>query len=78
MTAHAKDILRDALTLTAEERAELAEELFVSIGGEAEAEIQATWGTEIERRARRALADDSGSVPWETVRARSMEKLGKR
>ncbi len=78
MNAHAKDILRDALELTVEEREELAEELLASVSGETEAKIQEEWGAEIESRARRALERDSGAVPWEIIRARAIEKIGNR
>ncbi len=34
MDAHAKDLLRDAMALSVDERAELAEELLASIDGD--------------------------------------------
>jgi len=37
-----------------------------------------SWATEIERRARRALADESGGVPWDDVRRRADAELRQR
>ena len=52
MNAHAKDLLRDAMALPVDERAELAEELLASIDGDGESKIEAAWGAELEQRAR--------------------------
>lgn len=77
MNAHAKDLLRDAMALPVDERAELAEEILASIDGESEASIEALWGTEIERRARHAVAGDTNGLPWETLRDRALERIGR-
>ena len=49
-------LLEEALPLDVRERAELAAELIASVDGEPDADADAAWAAEIERRARRALA----------------------
>ncbi len=78
MGARAKDLLRDALELPLNQRAELAADLLASIDGDADADVEAAWGAEIERRARQALADQTQPIPWETVRGQAIEKITRR
>ena len=42
------------------------------------ADVEAAWAAEIERRARRALADESGGVAWDNVRRRAEAELRQR
>lgn len=66
-------VLRDALALPAERRAEVAAELLASLD-EPEAEhpdvLQAAWVEELERRARRARSGADSGTPWPEVRDR--------
>lgn len=68
MSDRARRLLEDALQLPVPDRAGLAAELLASLEGEDAGDVQAAWATEIEQRARRALADPDGGIPWETVR----------
>jgi putative addiction module component (TIGR02574 family) len=81
MTSRAQDLLREALTLPAEERADVAAELLASLD-EAPlrdmAEVEAAWAHEIERRARRVMSGESAGEPWEDVRARVVQRLTER
>jgi putative addiction module component (TIGR02574 family) len=77
MTHDATELLKRALALTVEERAELAGSLLESLDGahdDPEA-VEAAWNEEIARR----IADlDSGkakTIPWEEVRHRISSKL---
>lgn len=77
MTHDATELLKRALALNAEERAELAGSLLESLDGvhdDPEA-VEAAWNQEIARR----IADlDSGkakTIPWEEVRRRTSTKL---
>src|SRR5690606_31847330 len=54
MTERARKLLEHALTLSDDERLDLAQELLSSLPEDPE------WIAELERRARRALADPSG------------------
>jgi putative addiction module component (TIGR02574 family) len=65
-------LLEDALKLTLSERAELAAELLASLDGAPDADAEAAWAAEIERRAA-----DPGR-PWPEVRDRIRNRLAKR
>ena len=82
MTSRALDVLREALALPLDERADVAAELLASLDAAAAVEhpdnVEAAWATEIERRARRALADEAGGVPWDDVRRRAEAELRER
>lgn len=81
MTSRAQGVLREALALPLDERADVAAELLASLddaAAEHPAEVEAAWADEIERRARRALADESGGVPWDEVRRRAEAELRER
>ena len=81
MTSRAQDVLREALSLPLDERADVAAELLASLDEappENPAEIEAAWAREIERRARRVMSGESAGEPWEDVRARVMQRLTER
>ena len=69
MSKRASQLLHDAMDLPVSERAELAADLLASLDGEPEADVEAAWASEIERRAREALANPDDDVAWETIRA---------
>lgn len=81
MTDRAQQLLREALTLPVEQRADIAAELLASLD-EAPAmdrdAIEAAWAHEIERRARRVMTGESDGEPWEDVRARVARRLADR
>ena len=81
MSSRAQQVLRDALELPLDERADVAAEVLASLD-EAEAEhpadVEAAWAAEIERRARRVMAGESAGVPWEDVRRRAEAELRRR
>jgi len=68
MTANTQKILDDALALSAAERAELAAELLASLD-ETEAEVEAAWAAEIERRAAEARQNPTDDEDWRTALA---------
>ena len=81
MTSRAHDVLRDALALPLDERADVAAELLASLeaaAAEHPSDVEAAWAAEIERRACRALADEAGGVPWGDVRRRAEAELRER
>ena len=81
MTERAQELLRKALTLPRDERADVAAELLASLDEpttDDPAAIQAAWAKEIERRARRVLAGESSGEPWEDVRVRVAGRLTQR
>ncbi len=78
MSDRAQALLREALTLLPDERADVAAELLASLDDsttEDPAAVQAAWAKEIERRARRVLAGESVGEPWEEARDRIVQRL---
>lgn len=68
MSEQTQALLSTALRLTVDERAELAAELLASLDGEPDADVEAAWAAEIERRARRVMQEGSRGRTWEQVR----------
>jgi hypothetical protein len=75
MSGRARKLLGEALDLTDEERAEVALELVASLDGPKDADAEDAWIVEIERRARRVLAEPEGGEDWSAVRAEIESKL---
>ncbi|MEQ1729199.1 MAG: addiction module protein [Vicinamibacterales bacterium] len=81
MTSRAQELLREALSLPIDERADVAAELLASldaVGSEDVARVESAWAAEIERRARRVMAGESAGIPWEDVRRRAEAELRNR
>jgi len=81
MSDRAKTLLREALTLSPDERADVAAELLASLDDEATedpAAVRAAWAAEIERRAQRVLSGESAGEPWKDVRNRIVQDLTNR
>ncbi len=80
MISRAQELLREALTLRPEDRADVAAELLASLddANADTADVEAAWAAEIERRARRVLTGESAGIPWEEVRRRADDELRRR
>ena len=80
MTQRTQELLREALALPVDERADVAAQLLASLDDEdvATEDIEAAWAVEIEKRARRVLSGQSAGIPWEDVRRRAEAELRKR
>lgn len=79
MTQRTQELLREALALPVDERADVAAQLLASLDDEdvATEDIEAAWAAEIETRARRVLSGQSEGIPWEDVRRRAEAELRK-
>ena len=66
MTVDAQKLFEAALTLPANDRAELAAQLLASLD-EAEADVEAAWAAEIERRVADARENPDDDEDWRTV-----------
>ena len=79
MTDRAQALLREALMLAAEERADVAAELLASLDDPVTdlSDVEAAWAAEIEKRARRVMAGESQGASWEEVRRRAEAELRK-
>ena len=81
MSPRAQELLREAMALPVNERADLAAELLASLDDattEDPAEVEAAWAAEIERRARRVMTGETAGIPWEDVRRRAEAELRRR
>jgi putative addiction module component (TIGR02574 family) len=67
MTTQAKELTKQALSLTPEERIELAETLLTSVDGFASPEIEATWREEVARRVDEIEKGQAKLIPAEEV-----------
>jgi len=70
MSRSAAEVFEPALALPEEQRAEIAEELLASLAGEADADAESEWGTEIERRLARIDAGQAKSLSMDESLAR--------
>jgi len=80
MSQRAQELLREALTLPADERADVAAELIASLDEQVDDPeiVEAAWAKEIEKRARRALSGESADEPWDEARKRVARRLAQR
>ena len=74
MTATAKKLLQDALTLSVEERAELVEALSDSLHLDP-TELSPGWRDEVRSRIEQLESGEAKSVPWNEVDARIRSAL---
>jgi putative addiction module component (TIGR02574 family) len=66
----AAEILKDALALPTEARAALAGLLLESLDTEVDADAEAAWATEVNRRIAEFDSGASKTIPWAEVRRR--------
>jgi len=78
VTKATEEILRSALELELDQRAELAVELLASLDGASDEDAEAAWAVEIERRAARARSGEDAGRPWPEVRDRIKRSLASR
>jgi len=70
MSRNADRLLDEALRLSEGDRAELAAKLIESLDGAPDADVDAAWAKEIERRCAAVDSGDAVTSDWETVRSR--------
>jgi putative addiction module component (TIGR02574 family) len=78
MSKTVKDVFRDAIELSENDRATLAGLLIESLEREPDADIEAMWAAEIERRVAELDAGTAVTIPWDEVRQRLIERLNAR
>ena len=74
MPPNLDDIQAEAMKLSIEERAELADRLWASL--EPQADVDAAWAVEIERRVRQLETSEIETIPHEIVIAELRNKFG--
>jgi len=80
MTAQAEALLREALALPDEDRADVAAELLASLDAPAADDpetVQSLWSQELERRAKRVLSGEATGEDWSSVRQRLDDELAR-
>jgi putative addiction module component (TIGR02574 family) len=75
MTRRASELLQKALSLSEEERAELAGSLIESLDTTVDKAAEAAWNREIARRIEDLDSGKAKTIPWEAVRSRISSKL---
>lgn len=68
MTQEANEVLKRALALPAEDRAELAGSLIESLDVEKDPDVQAAWNEEIAHRIQDLDSGKASAIPWAEVR----------
>jgi putative addiction module component (TIGR02574 family) len=68
------ELMREAMRLAPNERADLARELLVSLDDLPESEVERLWLEEAERRRKAVLAGESELIPADEVFARIRAK----
>jgi len=76
MSTTADSILGTALSLPADDRARIAAELIASLDEGEDADVEAAWAAEIDRRIAEIESGEVETVSWEEARARVRSKLG--
>jgi putative addiction module component (TIGR02574 family) len=74
MPPNLDDIQAEAMKLSIEERAELAHRLWASL--EPQADVDAAWAVEIERRVRQLETGEVETIPLEIVIGELRNKFG--
>jgi putative addiction module component (TIGR02574 family) len=69
------EILKAALELPAEEREQLADDLWASLDGETDGAVEQAWADEIERRLDEADAGAVKRTPWSEVRNEALDAV---
>ena len=77
MTQEASELLKKALALSTDERAQLVDSLLESLDERHEdpAAVEAAWNDEIARRIAELESGKAKTIPWEEVRQRISAKL---
>lgn len=70
MTDKSKVVLQEALKLTANERAEVAEQLIASLDEVPDTDVEQAWQEEVQRRLQQIERGEVKTIPWEEVQRR--------
>lgn len=69
MTQRSLELLQQALSLTEEERADLAASLLNTLDASPDADAESSWQEEISRRASDLDSAKARTIPWQDVQA---------
>ncbi|MDB4992719.1 MAG: hypothetical protein JWM74_151 [Myxococcaceae bacterium] len=77
MSDAARKLLQDVLALPEDERLALASEIIASVDGPRDADWDATWLAELDRRVDAAKTRGETGSDWTDVRSRILRRLGR-
>ena len=69
-------ILGAAQQLGPEDRLRLIDALWATVPPEAELPLHADWGPELEKRVAALEAGTTTTIPWSTIRAEALARIG--
>ena len=75
MSTHVNELFAKASILSEKERATLAGLLIESLESEVDPDVEEAWRVEIERRLAELDAGTVETVPWETVKAKLLQRF---
>jgi len=75
MTERSVELLQQALSLTEEERADLAASLLNSLDASPDPDAEALWQEEISRRAAALDSGNARAIPWNEVQSLASSAL---
>jgi len=78
MSSAVTELFKQAADLSEEDRATLAGLLIESLEGEVDPDVEQAWAKEVERRVAEMDSGAVKTVPWETVRADLLRRIGGR
>jgi putative addiction module component (TIGR02574 family) len=78
MKRDAAALLKEALALSAEDRAALAEALTASLDPQVDDDVEVAWKAEIERRVKELDEGAVLTIPWPEVRRRLFDRARRR
>ena len=70
MTEKSQVVLKEALKLTADERAEMVEQLIASLDEAPDTDVEQAWQEEVQRRLQQVEYGEVKTIPWEEVQKR--------
>lgn len=70
MTEKSQIVLEEALKLTANERAEVAEQLIASLDEAPDTDVEQAWQEEIQKRLAQIERGEVTTITWEEVKKR--------
>ncbi|NGZ10795.1 MAG: hypothetical protein CV088_15645 [Nitrospira sp. LK70] len=70
MTQKSQVVLEEALKLSSNERAEVAERLIASLDEVPDADVEQAWQEEIQKRIQQIDRGEVKMIPWEEVQRR--------
>ena len=78
MSRNVEAVLRQALSLSEDDRADVAGALLDSLEPDGDSDIEAAWREEVATRVAALDAGEVETIPWEEIRDRLVTRLSER